>query len=139
MTSGNNRPITTHGLLKMSVCILALLTVLACRGPADEPGPTAIADGQTEIDLSWNAPSDDGGADITGYCIEVSTDGSTWSDLVANTNSTSTGHAHSGLCANSTRHYRVSAINSAGTCPASNVDSATTDSHLLQTVPAEST
>ena len=96
--------------------------------PGAPTGLTATADGQTEIDLAWNAPSDDGGADITGYKIEVSTDNSTWSDLVANTGSTTTNYSHTGLDAGSTRHYRVSAINSAGTGAASNVASATTDS-----------
>ena len=87
--------------------------------PGAPTGVTATADGQTQIDLSWTAPSDDGGADITGYKIEVSTDGSSWSDLVANTGTTTTGYSHSGLTAGTTRHYRVSAINSAGTGPAS--------------------
>ena len=97
----------------------------------DEPGAptglTATADGQTEIDLSWTAPSDNGGADITGYRIEVSSNGSSWSDLVANTGSITTSYSHTGLTAGATRHYRVSAINSAGTGPASGSDSATTD------------
>ena len=57
----------------------------------------------------------------------MSSDGSNWSNLVANTNSTSTSYSHTGLTAGSTRHYRVSAINSAGTGPASGADSATTD------------
>ena len=104
---------------------------LAYCSSASVPGePTrlsATADGQTEIDLSWTAPSDNGGADITGYRIEVSTNRSSWSDLVANTGSTTTSYSHTGLTAGSTRHYRVSAINSAGTGPASNTDSATTD------------
>ena len=95
--------------------------------PGAPTGLTATADGQTRIDLSWTAPSDDGGATITGYKVEVSTNGSSWSNLVANTNSTSASYTHSGLAAGSTRHYRVSAINSAGTGPASNVDNATTD------------
>ena len=95
--------------------------------PGAPTGLTATADGQTEIDLSWRAPSDDGGANITGYRIEVSTDGSNWSDLEANIRSTSTSYSHTGLTAGSTRHYRVSAINSVGTGPASNVDDATTE------------
>ena len=70
---------------------------------------------------------DDGGADITGYRIEVSEDSSTWSDLVADTNTTGASYSHTGLSAGSTRYYRVSAINSAGTGPASDTDSATTD------------
>ena len=90
-------------------------------------GLTAAGNGRTRIDLSWTAPSDDGGADITGYKIEVSTNGSSWSDLVANTRSTSTSYSHSSLTAGITRHYRVSAINSAGTGPASNVVTGTTD------------
>ena len=87
---------------------------------------TATADGQTRIDLSWSAPLVGGGADITGYKIEVSTNGSSWSDLVADTDSISTSYSHTGLTAGSTRHYRVSATNSEGTGPASNTDSATT-------------
>ena len=95
--------------------------------PGAPTGLAATADGQTKIDLSWTAPSDDGDADITGYRIEVSTNGSSWSDLVADTGNTSTSYSHTGLGANSTRHYRVSAINSAGTGTASGTDSATTD------------
>ena len=102
-------------------------TTAAATKPGKPTGLTATADGETEIDLSWTAPSDEGGADITGYRIEASTDGSSWSNLVANTSSTSTGYSHSGLSAGSTRHYRVSAINSEGTGPASDADSATTD------------
>ena len=105
-----------------------------CPAPAgvSAPGaPTnlrATANGQTQIDLSWSAPANDGGAAITGYRIEVSTDGSSWGDRVANTSSTATSYPHTGLTAGSTRHYRVSAINSAGTGPASNVATITTDS-----------
>ncbi len=88
----------------------------------------AVADGTSEIDLSWRAPSTDGGARITGYRIEVSDDGSaTWQTLVANTLSTGTDYSHTGLSPASTRHYRVSAINRVGAGGASNVASATTD------------
>ena len=103
--------------------------------PGAPTGLSATADGQTEIDLSWTAPSDDGGADITGYKIEVSTDGSSWSDLEADTDSTSTSYTHTGLTAGNTRHYRVSAINSAGTSQPSSTDSATTDSPPAATAP----
>ena len=94
--------------------------------PSAPTGLTATADGQTEINLSWTAPSDDGGAPVTGYKIRVSMDGSSWSDLAADTGSTTTSYSHRGLTAGSTRHYTVSAINSAGTGPTSNTDSATT-------------
>ena len=94
--------------------------------PNSPTGLTAAAHGQTRIDLAWRTPSDDGGASITGYHIEVSTDGSNWSDLDADTGSTAASYSHTGLTAGTTRHYRVSAINSAGTGPASNSDNATT-------------
>ena len=87
----------------------------------------AKADGQTRIDLIWSAPDSDGGSAVTGYRIEVSADGGNdWTDLVSNTGDTATTYAHTGLSASSERHYRVSAINSAGTGPASNVATATT-------------
>ena len=94
---------------------------------------TATSDGETEIDLSWTAPSDDGGADITGYRIEVSNNGSRWSDLEANTGNAATSYSHTGLTADSTRHYRVSAINSTGTGMASNTNDATTNSPSVTT------
>ena len=84
---------------------------------------TATAVSATRIDLSWEARA---GFTPTGYRIEVSTDGgTTWTDRVANTGSTATAYAHTGLTLGDTRHYRVSAIS--GTSPAlpSNVASAT--------------
>ena len=75
----------------------------------------AEAAGTSQIDLSWQAPSDDGGARITGYRIEVSADGGrSWEDLVGNTRTTATVYTHSGLEPASTRHYRVSAVNRIG-------------------------
>ena len=62
-------------------CSSALtVTVGAAPAPVNAPdaptGLTAIASGQDQIDLSWTAPSSDGGASVTGYKIEVSTDNS---------------------------------------------------------------
>ena len=95
--------------------------------PGAPTGLTATASGTTAIDLSWSAPASTGGSAITGYKIEVSSDGgSSWSDLVANTSNANTTYAHTGLTAGTTRHYRVSAINANGTGVPSNVDSATT-------------
>ena len=89
---------------------------------------SAEADGTSEIDLAWRAPTDDGGARVTGYFVEVSDDGgATWRDLVANTRNTRTTYSHTGLEPATTRHYRVSAINRIGVGEASRVESATTD------------
>ena len=95
--------------------------------PGAPTGLTATASGTTAIDLSWSAPASTGGSAITGYKIEVSPDGTSgWTDQVADTSSTATTYAHTGLTAGDTRHYRVSAINTQGTGTPSNVDSATT-------------
>ena len=102
-------------------------TSMADTAPGIPTGLSATAVGRTRIDLSWNAPSSDGGQAVTGYKIEVSSDGGTaFTDLVANTGNTNTTYSHTGLSAGTTRHYRVSAINSVGTGNASAVDSATT-------------
>ena len=102
----------------------------ATTGSTMPGAPTSLgaaANGQTQIDLSWTAPSSDGGAAISGYKIEVSDDGgTTWTNLVNDTSSTTTSYSHTGLTAGTTRHYRVSAINTAGTGAASNVASAAT-------------
>ena len=94
--------------------------------PGAPTGLMATADAETNIDLAWTVPADTGGAAITGYRIEVSADGgTTWSDRVADTESTDTAYTHTGLTDGGTHHYRVSAINSAGTGAASNIVGAT--------------
>ncbi len=107
---------------------VANATTDAATAPGVPTALSATADGRTAIDLSWTAPADNGGADITGYKIEVSTNaGTSWTDLVTNTGGTGTTYTHSGLADGTTRHYRVSAINSAGTGNPSSVANATTD------------
>ena len=95
--------------------------------PGAPTGLTATASGTSRINLTWTEPSDDGDASITGYTIEVSPNGSSgWSNLVGNTNNTTTTYSHTGLSTGTTRHYRVSAINSVGTGTASRTANATT-------------
>ena len=97
------------------------------RVPVAPTDLTASAASTTRINLSWAAPSDASETGVTGYQIEVSVDaGDNWTVLVADTNSTDTRYAHTGLDPDDTRHYRVSAINPVGTSPESNVASATT-------------
>ena len=104
------------------------MTIDVTSAPGAPTGLTATASGQDQIDLAWTAPVVTGGSAITGYRIEVSPDGtsSSWSDLVADTASTATTYAHTGLDAATTRHYRVSAINAVGTSDPSDSADATT-------------
>ena len=95
--------------------------------PGAPTGLSATASGSTQIDLSWTAPGSDGGSSITGYKIEISSDGgANWTVHVATTGNPATTYSHIGLAAGTTRHYRVSAINANGAGAASNTDNATT-------------
>ena len=123
---GGAAPITKAEVIRL--INLYLFGPDTAQPPGAPTGLTATANGQTRIDLSWRAPANNGGAAITGYRVEVSTDGSSWSNLAANTNSAAASYSDTGLTAGSARRYRVSAINSAGTGPASNAASAATDS-----------
>ena len=117
--------------------------------PTDQPKPIWVfkqaevkdqlgTNGMTAINLSWTAPADNGGRVISGYKIEWSAAGSApWTVLVATTGSTATTYSNTGLTAGTTRHYRVSAINSIGTGAASNTDSATTSTRA-NTAPTSS-
>ena len=107
--------------------------------PGAPSGLTATASGTTAIDLSWTAPASTGGSAITGYKIEVAPDGTSWTDLVADTSNTTTTYAHTGLTEGDTRHYRISAINANGTGDPSNVDSATAGATTTATAPGAPT
>ena len=124
-TAGNDVETFTTDL--NSVPAVINNSTLAPVAPGAPTGLTATASGSTQIDLSWTAPADNGGRVITGYKIEISPNGTdTWTTHLADTTSTNTTYAHTGLAASTTRHYRVSAINTIGTSAASNVDDATT-------------
>ena len=94
----------------------------------------------TQIELSWTAPADGGDSEITGYKIERSAEGNDpWTVLVPDTGDTAgetcagsapadgVAYCDSGLPSPTTRHYRVSAINSFGAGSPSDSASATTD------------
>ena len=76
----------------------------------------AVPISQSRINLSWSAPIDTGDSPLIGYKIESKiNDESDYSILVTNTGSASTTtYSHTGLIADTTYHYRVSAINSSG-------------------------
>ncbi|MCY4122343.1 MAG: fibronectin type III domain-containing protein, partial [Acidobacteria bacterium] len=77
------------------------------------------------IDLSWTAPS----GTVTGYEVEWSADGETdWTAVDPEHSGTGTTYSHTGLSANTTYHYRVAAVNDAGTSSWSATASATTES-----------
>ena len=84
------------------------------------PVATATEPGNGEVELTWDAPEWSGGSAISGYRIEQSTDGTTWTDAVANTGSVATSASVSGLTNGTQYSFRISAINATGTSVASN-------------------
>ena len=102
--------------------------------PGAPTGLSATADGSTAIDLDFSASADNVRSPISGYRIKLSSDaGSSWTDLVADTDVSNTTYSHTGLSAGTTRHYGVSAINSVGTGAASGTDNATTETATTPT------
>lgn len=95
--------------------------------PSAPTGLTATTASSSQINLSWTAPSNNGGSAVTGYKIDRSNNGgSTWSTIVSNTGSIGTTYSSTGLTANATYTFRVSAINVVGTSSPSNIVSAKT-------------
>jgi len=81
--------------------------------PGTPDGLSAIS-GDTQVSLSWTAPSDDGGDDITDYLVEYSVNGTTWNTFADGT-STETNGTVTDLTNNQEYSFRVSAVNSIGT------------------------
>ena len=104
-------------------------TADATTPPAMPGAPTlrARADGEAAISVSWDVPTDTGGADMTGYELQWSADGSDngYSTLTSTSGSVRS-YTHGNLKPGDTRHYQVRARNSAGWGPYSSSSSATT-------------
>ena len=84
---------------------------VAPDAPGAPEGLSATAT-QTSITVSWQAPTGNGGADVTGYTVEWSADGVDWTELAANTPELS--YEHSSLTVGAEYRYRVATINTAG-------------------------
>jgi len=92
--------------------------------PATTPSAPTIAtavSGNASVLLTWKAPVSNGGAAITSYLVEYSTNGTTWQSM----GTTATSATISSLTNGMSYSFRVSAINSVGTGTASAVVVAT--------------
>lgn len=96
---------------------------IATTDPAVLPGMPmnvmATATSDTEITVTWEAPADNGGADITGYMVERGTMGSdgtmTWMAVDPAHSGMMMEYMDTGLMPMTKYYYRVSATNSVGT------------------------
>lgn len=68
----------------------------------------------TQINLSWSAPTSNGGPPVTGYRINYTLDSGAPINIVANSANTLTTYSHTGLQSGHTYTYKVYAINSVG-------------------------
>src|SRR3990170_411024 len=97
--------------------------------PKENPSPprslVATAVSQNQINLSWQAPTNDGGEPISGYKIEAREGTDTYKVVSSNVGK-NTAYSHTGLKPGTTYHYRISAINSIGTSVPSTETSALT-------------
>jgi LmbE family N-acetylglucosaminyl deacetylase len=100
----------------------------APSAPAAPSGLTATATSSSQINLAWV----DNATNETGYSIERSTDGTTFT-VVATLGANVTTYANTGLAAATTYSYRVRAANSAGTSAYSNTATATTSAAATST------
>ena len=103
----------------------------ACATTEDVPGAprnlSATANGTSTINLSWQAPSHDGGSAVTGYDVEYSDNaGVSWHARATVQSGTFT-YPDTGLLPASRRCYRVKAINVHGEGPLSGEACATTE------------
>jgi subtilisin family serine protease len=93
--------------------------------PAVAGQPTNVVGTATPavVELDWDGPASDGGAPITDYVVEYSTDGATSWSVFADGTSTATFANLRGLAVGVIHIFRVSAVNSAGRGAASTVSS----------------
>jgi subtilisin family serine protease len=92
--------------------------------PATTPSAPTIATavpGNASVSLTWKAPVSNGGAAITSYLVQYSTNGTTWQSM----GTTGTSATISSLTNGISYSFRVAAVNSVGTGAASAVVTAT--------------
>lgn len=106
-------------------------TVPTTTAPTAPSNMSARAASDQRIDLTWA----DNSGDESGFRIERSPDGVTWSEI-AQVGANVKTYADTGLAASTWYHYRVRAWNSAGTSAYSNVASASTQAPALPPPPA---
>ena len=92
--------------------------------PVAPTGLNAALNGSCRIDLSWSDVS----SNETGFMIERKIGAGAWSELATVGEGVTSYADTSGLSANQTHYYRVSAVNSGGYSSPSNEDSAATTS-----------
>ncbi len=79
-------------------------------------GASTVDGGSGQVNLTWAAPVDNGGSEITDYVIESSTDGEAWA-IVDDGVSTAPARIVAGLTNGIAYSFRVAAVNAVGAGP----------------------
>jgi hypothetical protein len=120
---------TSLGSISPALGSTGLFALYRAAAPTAPVAPTSLSatstPGSLDADLTWLAPSDDGGSSITGYKVEVN-DGNGWTTAIANTGTAATIATVAGLTIGTSYQFRVFAINAVGTSPASNLSTSIT-------------
>lgn len=74
---------------------------------------TVAATSATAATVTWTAPTNVGSGTISGYTLDRSTNGSTWTNIITNSNVLTT--SATGLTNGTTYYFRVAAVNEVGT------------------------
>jgi len=123
---GQSNSYTTSGLWASSGMewnadpfgIYIISSAITAGSSATTPAaPTSISGipGNSQVLLTWTAPSNNGGSPITDYTIEYSNDGGELWTNFPHTASTATTAAVTGLANGTSYVFRVAAVNAAGT------------------------
>ena len=110
---------------KESVDLYTAPTTFTPASPPYELPTTGISPKDGQVDFTWSAPTDNGGAAVTGYVGEYSTDNTNWSggfEVSASTYAASI----TGLTNGTAYYFRIAAKNSIGVGTYSNSGATTT-------------
>ncbi len=99
------------------------------------PNLTSASAGNASVSLQWSAPASDGGSAITNYKVYRGTSSGT-ETLVATLGNV-TSYSDTGLTNGTTYFYKVAAVNSVGTGPQSNEQSATPQATTSSTIASD--
>ena len=102
-----------HGLRTAAVSITTAETP---RVPGQVTDLTAAPTAESQMTLSWTAPTDPGTQPLTGYQVARAPDAEprVWTTVVTDTGTTDTTWADRGLSAGTVYHYQVSALSPVG-------------------------
>ena len=100
---------------------------VAAAVPSAPAGLTVSVNNTGKLDLSWNIPDSNGGANVTGYKVQWRETADSWESATDVSEATATGTTHtvSGLTDGTEYTFRVMAVNSEGAGEASSGATAT--------------